>query len=116
MHEIGMFQEALGRALSQAARHSARRVTAVTVQIGAASGVVPDVIEQAFAVLASDTIAAGAALRLDLVPAQCVCPQCGAAFTPADELRACSQCGAFGATLVRGHEFGISALEIESDT
>ncbi len=37
-------------------------------------------------------------------------------LTPPSRTVACPQCGALGAPLVSGHEFGISALEIESDT
>lgn len=112
MHEIGMFQEALDRALACVPHPSTQHVTRVTVQIGAESGVDPDVIAFAFDVLTRDTIAAGAALRIEQVAAICCCPACGTTFVPEDSLHACTKCQYIGAELRQGREFAITALDI----
>jgi hydrogenase nickel incorporation protein HypA/HybF len=112
MHEIGLIQSAIGAALKSAAQHGARRIERITMRVGAESGIDPAVIDMVFPISTRGTIAEGAQLEIELVPARCRCPRCGTEFVPADELRACPCCGELRASPVAGYEFSLLAVEI----
>lgn len=112
MHEIGLMQQALDVALEQAAGRGARHIEQITFRIGAASGVVPEVIEMAFEVATRGTIAEGAQLTIERVPLVCFCPACAYEFEPDDELlRACPRCQQPAAEVRQGSEFELVSLE-----
>jgi len=112
MHEIGLMQQALERALNYAAQQGARQIDCVTMRVGAESGVEPEVIAFAFPVLAQGTLAEGARLIIEQVPVVCWCPACGCEFEPADALQACPKCRHPGAVVRRGREFELASLEV----
>jgi hydrogenase nickel incorporation protein HypA/HybF len=112
MHEIGLMQEALERALKYAAQRGAQQIDCVTMRVGAESGVELEVIEFAFPVLAQGTLAEGARLAIEHVPVICWCPACDCEFEPADALHECPKCRHPGAELRRGREFEVASLEI----
>ena len=114
MHEIGLMQQALDRALAHAAGHGARHIHRVTFRIGDESGVVPDVIALAFDVATRGTLAEGAELAIERVPVACYCPACELEFLPAegDLLHGCLHCGRVGATVQHGREFELASLEV----
>ena len=91
MHELSVCQGMLSQMRDIAAQHHARAVTAVTVQIGPLSGVVPELLAQAFSVASAGSIADGASLQLDGLPIRVRCETCGAeteaSANPADQRR-----------------------------
>ena len=114
MHEIGLMQRALDIALEQAVQRGAQRIHTVTFRVGAESGVVPEVIEMAFAIAIQGTLAAGAQLAIDHVPLICFCHVCDQEFQPAsgDLLHTCPLCHNVGAEVRRGREFAITSIEL----
>jgi len=107
-----MFQQALDHALSQVSAQGVQRVERIGVQIGAESGVDPEVITFAFNVLTQDTIANGALLEIEHVPVLCYCAQCQMTFEPRDALHECPNCSCAYAEVRQGHEFGITAVDV----
>jgi hydrogenase nickel incorporation protein HypA/HybF len=114
MNEVELMQRALDIAFQQAVQHGAQRIDKVTFRVGAESGVVPEVIEMAFAIAIQGTLAAGAQLAIDHVPLICFCPVCGQEFQPAsgDLLHTCPLCDNVGAEVRRGREFEITSIEL----
>ena len=114
MHEVDMMQRALNSALEQAAKHGAQHIHRVTFRVGAESGVVPEVIEVAFAIATQGTLAAGAQLTIDHVPLVCFCYVCDQEFEPIDGdlLHTCPHCQRLGAEVRHGREFEIASIEL----
>ena len=114
MHEVDLMQRALDSALEQAAEHGAQRIHRITFRVGAESGVVPEVIEIAFAIATQATLAAGAQLAIDPVPLICFCHVCDQEFQPVDGdlLHTCPHCHHQGAEVRCGREFQITSIEL----
>jgi len=114
MHEVGLMQRALDIALEEAVQHGAQHIHRITFRVGAESGVVPEVIEIAFAIATQATLAAGAQLAIDHVPLICFCHGCDQEFQPLDGdlLHTCPHCQRLGAEVRHGREFEIASIEL----
>ena len=114
MHEVDLVQRALDIALEQAAQRGAQRIHKITFQVGAEAGVVPEVIEMAFAIATQATPAEGAQLVIEHVPLICFCHVCDQEFQPVDGdlLHTCPHCSHLGAEVRRGREFEITSIEL----
>jgi hydrogenase nickel incorporation protein HypA/HybF len=114
MHEVGLMQQALNIALKQAVQRGAQRIHRITFRVGAESGVVPEVIEIAFAIATQGTLAAGAELTIDHVPLLCFCHVCDQEFRPLDGdlLHTCPHCQRLGAEVRQGREFEIASIDL----
>jgi len=113
VHEVaiaeGIVESAL-RHLEPLAGHGP--VTEVTVRIGALSGVSPDALTFAFEAVTADTPLAGAALRIENVPAVVRCTECGAESDVDPLALLCPVCGSPRTEIVRGQELHLIAIEI----
>ena len=122
MHELSISQAIIDTALRHA---DGRRITGVDVRIGSLRQVVPDSLAFYFEIVARDTDADGAELRLEHVAAQLRCPACWCEWDPAPQPVAthgelpldgyppiptfrCPTCGEGGEVLTGGE------LEVES--
>ncbi len=112
MHELGIMQNVRELALEQAQRHGAARIEAITLRIGSLAGVEPEALRLAFEVVMADSIAAGAALRIEAVPAACFCAPCQQTFAAADGCCECPACGTISRDLRRGRELHLASLEL----
>ena len=92
-------------------RHAGgRRVSVISLRVGALRQVVPDSLELYVEMVGRGTVCEGARLDLDLVPARLRC--CGAEWEP-PSFR-CPPCGG-GGEVVAGDEFLVESIEIEED-
>jgi hydrogenase nickel incorporation protein HypA/HybF len=119
VHELSVAQaivENLGRHPAVA---GCGRVTAVTVRVGALSGVVPAALSFAWEPATLDTFAAGSRLEIEEVGLAAWCPACGTerelATFPFPRL-ACPDCGAPTPEVRRGRELEILSMEIEEES
>jgi hydrogenase nickel incorporation protein HypA/HybF len=113
MHELSIMEEAVRMAVDAAKSAGKSRVLALRLRVGALSGVVPEAMRFAFDVVCSDTIAAGASLEIESVPAACWCETCRAEFECADFFIECPRCHKVSGELRRGRELEIAAVEVE---
>jgi hydrogenase nickel incorporation protein HypA/HybF len=112
MHEVGIMQDTLELAAAQARQAGASRIHRLALRVGALSGVVPEALESAFAVLAPGTIADGATLEIERVPIIGWCESCQAEFPSGDFIGNCPKCGETTAAIRRGRELELAQLEI----
>ena len=64
--------------------------------------------------VSKDTLAQGAQLRFERIPARVQCHVCDAEYQPPDSrLWACPECEALGGEIVSGREFSVASIEIE---
>lgn len=103
-------------AMEAAARHAraqgAARIHAMTLNIGALAGVVPDALEFAFEAVTRGTMAEGATLSVRHIPLVCYCAACDAEFEAEDLAAVCPACGQWSHDIRRGQEVQLAALEI----
>lgn len=112
MHELVITQSILDIALNEAEKHSAERIVAIHLKVGALTQVVPECVEFYLGVLAKGTIAEGARLKTTIVPLTARCEKCDLIFPVEGFCFLCPRCG--GATSVAsGRELYIESLEVE---
>jgi hydrogenase nickel incorporation protein HypA/HybF len=113
MHEVGVMAEALRMAEEAATSAGARRILKLRLRIGSLSGVVPESMRFAFDVVCQETMAEGATLEIESVPAAFWCADCRAEFECADFVNECPRCHNPSGELRRGRELEIAAVEID---
>ena len=111
MHELSIMTEALRMAVDAAQAAGAPRVRKLRLRIGSLSGVVPDSLRFAFDVVCHGTMAEGATLEIEAVPAACWCMTCRAEFECVDFFNECPRCHNVSGELRRGRELDIAAVE-----
>ena len=112
MHELAIMEEAVRMAVATATSSGASRVLALRLRVGALSGVVPEAMRFAFDVVCRDTLAEGARLEIEPVPAVCWCAGCGQEFGCANFMHECPLCHNVSGELRCGRELEIAAVEI----
>ena len=113
MHELSVTQGILHFALDEAERRNAARVTALTVSLGALSGIIADSVAIYFPLVAEGTIAEGAILTFRRIPARVCCKDCGAESELPDFRLRCPACASRSVDLLSGREAYIESIEIE---
>ena len=110
MHELAIAESIL----AIVERHAAgRKVVEVEVSVGHLRQVVPSALEFAFELAGRGTVAEGATLVLDAVPAGGRCRACGEQRTFATFPFVCESCGGWDIELTQGQELQVEALELE---
>ena len=112
MHELSIMTEAVRMAMDAAKSAGASRVLKLRLRIGSLSGVVPDSMRFAFEVVCHGTMAEGASLEIEAVPAACWCVKCQMEFECADFFNECPRCHNVSGELRRGREMEIADVEI----
>ncbi len=112
MHELSVMQSALDIAVDHAKRQGAQRIHLIKLRVGALSGVVPDALEFAFDITTQGTMAEGAKLDIERVPAACYCPACDIEFEPEHTFYECPRCKSLDVKVRRGRELDVASLEV----
>ena len=114
MHELSITQSILDIVLRHAKQANARRILGINLVIGELTGFVDDSIQFYFDFMSKDTLAQGARLNFERIPARVRCHVCGAEYAPPDSrLWTCPECEALGGEIVSGREFSVASIEIE---
>lgn len=113
MHELGVTENIVNITLAKAGEAQANKVIQINLVVGELSGFVPDCIQFYFDSLSKNTIAQGAALHFESVPAQLRCRDCSTIFHPQDTLWSCPKCGGQSVEIFKGRELYIESVEVE---
>lgn len=112
MHEMSLCQSLIELLESERAAQGFQSVTRVRLAIGAFSNVEPDALRFGFAAASPGTVADGAQLELEMVPASVWCMSCGETRTITRRGDACPECGSSQLILQSGEEMRLSELEV----
>jgi hydrogenase nickel incorporation protein HypA/HybF len=112
MHEVGIMEQTLEIALDYARDRGANQVHRLVMRVGELSGVVPEALLFAFDVVVTGTIAEGATLEIDSIPARCYCCHCQKEFQPIDIVYECPTCHELSWEIRQGKELELASLEI----
>ncbi len=112
MHELAVTESLLEIVLESARENHARRVTDITLTIGALSSIVDDSVQFYWDHISKDTIAEKAVLHFNRLPATLKCLNCDTKFMLTDELTPCPNCHSINLTILSGEEFQVDHIEI----
>jgi hydrogenase nickel incorporation protein HypA/HybF len=95
-------------------KHAAgRRVTAVSLRVGALRQVVPDTLEFYFEFVARGTVCEGAVLEQELVPAVLRCRACEHEWAIGIPAFRCPECAGSDVEIFSGNEFEVESITVE---
>ena len=112
MHELAITEEILRITVEHAEKAQAQRVTDIHLVIGDLSSVVDDSVQFYFDFSSPGTVAEGAELHFQRVPARLRCRQCEQEFEPDDRDWHCPNCQALGGDVIQGREFYLESIEV----
>lgn len=112
MHEIGLC-ESIMVAVEQ--RAAGRRVSGVCVRVGTLQRVWKPAFEQAFALVSTGTVAAGATVELVIVPVRSTCRDCGQTAESDEVPLACAACGGTELELAGGDELMLESIRVQRE-
>jgi hydrogenase nickel incorporation protein HypA/HybF len=114
MHELPVTESILEIALRYADQAGATRITDLNLVIGQLSYFVDDSVQFYWDIIAKDTIAEGARLHFKRIPAQMVCLDCEARYSPYEDTLACPECQSVRVKVVSGDEFRLDSIDIDT--
>lgn len=110
MHELSLS----GAIVNTVEKHAAgRRVSVVSLRVGALRQVVPDTLEFYFGFVSEGTVCEGARLEQELIPACLRCGGCGREWRPELPVFMCPDCGPGRVEVAQGAEFEVESIEVE---
>lgn len=112
MHELGIVFYIIDDAKRAAADNGLASVRRVTLELGEVSGVVPELLEDAWTwACRREPMMDGCALDVEQVAAVTHCEACGADYGTVEHGRTCPVCGSGDTYLLRGREVMIKQIE-----
>ena len=114
MHELSVCLSLLDQLEKLAAEHGARHITRVELDIGPLSGIEPDLLENAWPIAASGSIAEDAGLSITAAAIVVQCSACNAETPATANKLVCGACGDFRTSLISGDEMILRRVEFET--
>jgi len=110
MHELSLTQGVVEICESNS---GGRRVTAVVLEIGELSSVVPEALEFCFEACSKGTLLEGAQLTIERIPALGKCHDCSKEFHLRSYYNSCPSCGSHQVTIISGEELRVKEMEVD---
>ena len=100
-------------ALPTAEAAGAKKILEIRLKIGELSGVIPECVYEYFKMLSEGTIAEGAKIKVETIPAGIKCDKCGYEGAINRKKIRCPECGSIDFKIVSGREYYVDSLEVE---
>jgi len=113
MHEMVIVEGILEAVLPEVEKYHVNKVLSIKLKIGELSGVVPYCIEEYFRIAARGTLAEGAAIKIEKIPVQITCRDCGFQGTVQRGQYRCPACGSPSFQITGGREYYVDSVEAE---
>ena len=112
MHELGIVFHIIRSVEKVAADNKLEKVSAVVLELGEVSGVVPDYLTDCWKwAAAKSELVSGAQLRIETLPAVTHCDNCGKDYPTVAHGRTCPHCQSGDTWLLTGNEANIKEIE-----
>ena len=114
MHELPVIEKILDIVLNTAHKHQITEIRAINLEVGELSHLEQEWMQHYFDYLSQDSIAQGAKLKIDKIPAKMRCSECEnelAAYSGSCLQQNCTFCGSTDLKLISGNEYYIKNLE-----
>ena len=113
MHELGIVFYIIRDVKEAAQKHGVEKVSAVVMNIGEVSTIVPEYLMDCWRWAADkEDLLRGAELRFHILPAVTNCEDCQKEFGPVAHGKICPHCGSEHTYLLRGNEVEIKEIEV----
>ena len=113
MHELGIVFYIIRDVKKTALENGVEHVSAVVMNIGEVSTVVPDYLQDCWRWAADkEELLKGCELRCNIIPAVTVCNACGMEYGTVEYGRKCPGCGSEDTVLKCGNEVEIKVIEV----
>ncbi len=113
MHELSITESLLEIALRHARKAEAQRIIRLNLVIGELASIVDDSVQFYWDIVSRDTIAEGAELHFERLPATLRCLSCDHVFPLDGREYACPACGSERVVAAGGDEFRLESIEVE---
>ena len=113
MHELSIAQSLLKIVQDERKKHGVSRITRVSIRIGTLSTIVPEALTFSFEIITERTIAEGAGLDIEVVPARGRCQNCDIEFEMDKSFFLCPECGGIATEIISGKELEITHIEAD---
>ena len=110
MHELSIVQNIVETTDAFAREHGVEKVSYVALKIGAAPGIEERYVWMYFPDVAEGTALEGAEVRIEEVPEEAFCLDCGNVFNPRKSSDKCPECGCSVYDLLHGNELMIREI------
>ncbi|MBE0596491.1 MAG: hydrogenase maturation nickel metallochaperone HypA [Desulfuromonadales bacterium] len=113
MHEMGIVLQIIETARAAIPPQlQGIQVKALNLRIGKLTAVVPESLRFCFNIARQDTVLAGASLRIEEVPIEAACRDCGERSIIETPPFTCSRCGGGDLAILSGRELIVTSLEL----
>ena len=113
MHELGIVFYIIRDVKQVAEENGVNHVSAVVMNIGEVSTVVPDYLQDCWRWAADrEDLLRGCELRCNILPAVSWCDACHCEYGTVEHGRTCPHCGSGNTWLLRGNEVEIKEIEV----
>ena len=109
MHELALCRSILDIGVRAC---GGRRVTKVTVDVGALRQVVPPTLVQCWGFVTANTALAGSQLLVNEIPAVIECHTCGQRTQLTQPYMVCGSCGGQQVDVISGREFFLRSIDV----
>lgn len=113
MHELAICQALMDQVRSIAEERHASSVVAIIVGVGPLSGVEADLLQNAYTIARTGTVAEHAQLMIESLPIKISCKQCGKESNASANNLVCPHCANWQTTLLSGDELMLMSVELE---
>lgn len=113
MHELSIAMSIVEICTDELEKSGASSLTGVELEIGSLAGIQTEALEFSWDVATKDSVADGAVLSIDNVPAEARCLHCNKEFGIENFHDPCPYCNNFGLDVLKGKELRIKALTVE---
>ena len=110
MHELSIVENIVNTTLVFTKDHQIDKVSFITVQVGALTGVEPPYLQMYYGDLTSGTALEGSELKIEEIQPEAFCRCCGEVFNPEEEARICPGCGMADYEILHGKELTVKEL------
>lgn len=113
MHELAITESIIDLINREAKDKAFQKVLGISLRVGEYSGLVPECIKEFFPIAAKGSIAEGARLEIQTVPAAFRCLDCGYEGGVDRKSACCPSCQSLSLRMTAGREFFVESLKVE---
>lgn len=114
MHELAVAQALVEQVEAVIREHDATAASLIRVRIGPLAGVVPELLENAFPLVAAGSRMEHARLEFTEAPIRVRCGTCGAESAATMNRLVCGDCGDWRTRILSGDELLLESVELET--
>jgi hydrogenase nickel incorporation protein HypA/HybF len=114
MHEFAICQNIISQVENIARQHQSPAVHLIKLQIGPLSGIESTLLESAFTIAATGTLAEQAKLSIEIMPVRVKCLSCNKTSSIVNiHQLLCASCGDWHTQLISGDEMILKQIELD---